>query len=169
MFFVGLLFGLGFDTATEIALLVLSGSSAASGLPWYAILCLPILFAAGMSLLDTAEGFFMSSAYGWALATPARKIHYNLVVTGLSVVVAVVVGTTQIVVFLGETLNLHGVVWDVFTIVDLNTVGFIIVGLFIAIWGIAILFRKRGWLDERWTVGTSSLKTNRNIRSAPTP
>ena len=83
MYIVGLLFGLGFDTATEIALLVVAGSGAASGLPWYAVLCLPILFAAGMSLFDTLQGSFMTYAYGWALARPLRKIYYNLVITGL--------------------------------------------------------------------------------------
>jgi high-affinity nickel-transport protein len=81
MFLVGLLFGLGFDTASEIALLVSTSSSAAAGLPWQAVLCLPVLFAAGMSLFDTLDGFFMTAAYGWALAAPLRRISYNLVVT----------------------------------------------------------------------------------------
>lgn len=82
MYPLGLLFGLGFDTATEIALLVLAGSGAASGLPWYAILCLPVLFAAGMSLLDTIDGSFMNFAYGWAFSKPVRKVYYNLTITG---------------------------------------------------------------------------------------
>ena len=85
---LGCLFGLGFDTATEVALLVLAGAGAAGGLPFYAILCLPILFAAGMSLFDTIDGAFMNFAYGWAFSRPVRKIFYNLTVTGLSVAVA---------------------------------------------------------------------------------
>ncbi|MEJ0049243.1 MAG: HoxN/HupN/NixA family nickel/cobalt transporter [Rhodospirillales bacterium] len=96
MYAVGLLFGLGFDTATEIALLVLTSSGAASGLPWYAVLCLPVLFAAGMSLVDTLDGAFMTVAYGWALARPARKMYYNLVITGLSVAVALMIGTVEV-------------------------------------------------------------------------
>ena len=93
---VGLLFGLGFDTATEVALLVLAGSGAASGLPWYAILCLPVLFAAGMCLLDTIDGSFMNFAYGWAFSKPVRKVYYNLTITGLSVAVALIIGTVEL-------------------------------------------------------------------------
>src|ERR1022692_899367 len=88
MYPVGVLFGLGFDTATEVALLVLAGTAVVSGLPFYAILSLPILFAAGMSLLDTADGCFMNFAYDWAFARPIRKVYYNLTITGLSVFVA---------------------------------------------------------------------------------
>ena len=96
MYPIGILFGLGFDTATEVALLVLAGGAAGAGLPWYAILCLPILFAAGMSLLDTIDGSFMNFAYGWAFSKPVRKVFYNLTITGLSVVVALVIGTIEI-------------------------------------------------------------------------
>ncbi len=96
MYPFGLLFGLGFDTATEVALLVLAGSGAASGLPWYAILCLPVLFAAGMSLLDTIDGSFMNFAYGWAFSKPVRKVYYNLTITGLSVAVALIIGTAEL-------------------------------------------------------------------------
>ena len=87
-----MLFGLGFDTATEVALLATAGAAAASGLPFYAILCLPILFAAGMSLLDTIDGAFMNFAYGWAFSKPVRKVFYNITITALSVAVALVVG-----------------------------------------------------------------------------
>src|SRR5262249_12428593 len=96
MYPVGLLFGLGFDTATEVALLASAGAAAAGGLPFYAILCLPILFAAGMSLLDSIDGAFMTFAYGWAFSKPARKVFYNLAVTWLSVVVALVIGTVEL-------------------------------------------------------------------------
>ena len=90
MYPIGMLFGLGFDTATEVALLVLAGGAAGAGLPWYAILCLPILFAAGMSLLDAIDGSFMNFAYGWAFSKPVRKVFYNITITGLSVAVALV-------------------------------------------------------------------------------
>jgi HoxN/HupN/NixA family high-affinity nickel-transporter len=96
MYPIGILFGLGFDTATEVALLVLAGGAAGSRLPWYAILCLPILFAAGMSLLDTIDGSFMNFAYGWAFSKPVRKVFYNLTITALSVVVALVIGTIEL-------------------------------------------------------------------------
>src|ERR1700758_1508282 len=96
MYPVGLLFGLGFDTATEIALLVLAGTSAAAGLPWYAILCLPVLFTAGMCLLDTIDGSFMNFAYGWAFSNPVRKIYYNITITALSVAIALLIGTVEL-------------------------------------------------------------------------
>jgi nickel/cobalt transporter (NiCoT) family protein len=112
MYPLGLLFGLGFDTATEIALLVLAGSGAASGLPWYAILCLPVLFAAGMSLLDTIDGSFMNFAYGWAFSKPVRKVYYNLTVTGLSVAVALIIGTVELLGLLADRFHLHGPFWD---------------------------------------------------------
>src|SRR5918995_2899770 len=91
MYPLGCLFGLGFDTATEVALLVLAGAGAAGGLPFYAILCLPILFAAGMTLFDTLDGMFMNFAYGWAFSRPVRKVFYNLAITGLSVAVALLI------------------------------------------------------------------------------
>src|SRR3954467_11452929 len=92
MYPVGLLFGLGFDTATEVSLLVLAGGAASFALPWYAILVLPILFAAGMSLLDSIDGSFMNFAYGWAFSKPVRKVYYNITITGLSVAVALIIG-----------------------------------------------------------------------------
>ncbi len=150
MYGIGLLFGLGFDTATEVALLVLTSSGAASGLPWYAILCLPILFAAGMSLFDTLDGSFMTIAYGWALMRPLRKMYYNLVVTGLSVAVALIIGTVEIVVLLGERLQLHGAFWDRIAAIDLNSVGFIIVGLFVATWAVSTAVWKYGRVEQRW-------------------
>src|SRR5215831_7102399 len=99
---VGFLFGLGFDTATEIALLVLAGTAVAGGLPFYAILSLPILFAAGMSLFDTADGCFMNFAYDWAFAKPVRKVYYNLTITGLSVFVAVFIGAVELLGLLAQ-------------------------------------------------------------------
>src|ERR1017187_8361051 len=96
MYPIGVLFGLGFDTATEVALLFLAAGAAGAGLPFYAILCLPILFAAGMSLLDTIDGSFMTFAYGWAFSRPVRKVYYNMTITGLSVAVALVIGTIEL-------------------------------------------------------------------------
>src|SRR5438067_5844374 len=130
MYPLGVLFGLGFDTATEVALLFLAAGAAGTGLPFYAILCLPILFAAGMSLLDTIGGSFMNFAYGWAFSKPVRKVYYNLVITGLSVAVAVVIGTIELMSVAADKLDLSGGIWSFASGVDLNTVGFAIVGMF---------------------------------------
>jgi nickel/cobalt transporter (NiCoT) family protein len=108
MYLVGLLFGLGFDTATEIALLILAGAGAASGVPWYATLCIPMLFAAGMSLADTLDGSFMNIAYGWALTQPVRKIYINLTMRGLSIAAAFAIGTAEVISFVSDTLRLDG-------------------------------------------------------------
>jgi high-affinity nickel-transport protein len=153
MYPLGLLFGLGFDTATEVALLVLAGSGAASGLPWYAILCLPVLFAAGMSLLDTIDGSFMNFAYGWAFSKPVRKVYYNLTVTGLSIAVALLIGTVELLGLLAQQLRLHGAFWDWIAGVDLNVLGFVIVGLFFATWIVALVVWKAGRVEEKWTAG----------------
>jgi high-affinity nickel-transport protein len=153
MYPLGILFGLGFDTATEIALLVLAGSGAASGLPWYAILCLPVLFAAGMSLLDTIDGSFMNFAYDWAFSKPVRKVYYNLTITGLSVAVALIIGTVELLGLLADKLGLHGAFWDWIAGLDLNTVGFVIVGLFFATWAVALLVWKFGRIEEKWSAG----------------
>jgi high-affinity nickel-transport protein len=147
---VGVLFGLGFDTATEVALLVLAGSSAAAGLPWYAILCLPVLFAAGMCLLDTVDGSFMNFAYGWAFSNPVRKVYYNIVITGLSVAVAVLIGSIEFLGLLAEQLNLHGMVWDRLGGVDLNAIGFLVVGMFIVTWAVALLVWRYGRIEDKW-------------------
>ncbi|WP_371538541.1 HoxN/HupN/NixA family nickel/cobalt transporter [Streptomyces sp. NBC_01023] len=155
MYPLGLLFGLGFDTATEIALLVLAGSGAASGLPWYAILCLPVLFAAGMCLLDTIDGSFMNFAYGWAFSKPVRKVYYNLTITGLSVAVAFIIGTVELLGLLTQKLGLHGAFWDWVGGLDLNIVGFVIVGLFFVTWLVAMAIWKFGRIEEKWTAGLS--------------
>ena len=127
MYPVGLLFGLGFDTASEVALLVIAGGAGAAGLPWYAILSLPILFAAGMSLMDTIDGSFMNFAYGWALSKPVRKVFYNLTITGLSVAVALVIGTIEIGGLISSKLNLSGPFWNWLENVNINLIGFVIV------------------------------------------
>jgi nickel/cobalt transporter (NiCoT) family protein len=151
MYPIGVLFGLGFDTATEVALLVLAGGAAGAGLPWYAILCLPILFAAGMSLMDAIDGSFMNFAYGWAFSTPVRKVFYNITITGLSVAVALVIGTIELGGLIASELNLPGSFWDWFENIDINLVGFVIVGLFIATWAIALSVWRFGRIEERWS------------------
>ncbi|MFD7797398.1 HoxN/HupN/NixA family nickel/cobalt transporter [Streptomyces sp. NPDC059759] len=153
MYPLGLLFGLGFDTATEIALMVLAGSGAASGLPWYAILCLPVLFAAGMCLLDTLDGSFMNFAYDWAFSKPVRKVYYNLTITGLSVAVAFIIGTVELLSLLADKLGLHGAFWDWAGSLDLNIIGFVVVGLFLTTWLISVVVWKFGRIEEKWTAG----------------
>jgi high-affinity nickel-transport protein len=151
MYPLGLLFGLGFDTATEVALIFLAAGAAGAGLPFYAILCLPILFAAGMSLLDTIDGSFMNFAYGWAFAQPVRKVFYNIAITGLSVAVAAVVGTIELGGLLAQKLHVHGSFWAWVEHININAVGFIIVALFIATWSIALTIWRVGHIEERWT------------------
>jgi high-affinity nickel-transport protein len=151
MYPVGLLFGLGFDTVTEVGLLVVAGGAAASGLPWWAILTLPVLFAAGMSLLDSIDGSFMNFAYGWAFARPVRKIYYNITVTALSVAVALLIGGLELFSVLSEKLGLtSGVVASVGAI-DLEYVGYWIVGLFVVTWVVALLVWRLGRIEERWS------------------
>jgi nickel/cobalt transporter (NiCoT) family protein len=151
MYPIGLLFGLGFDTATEIALLVLAGTSAAAGLPWYAIVCLPVLFTAGMCLLDTIDGSFMNFAYGWAFSSPVRKIYYNLTITGLSVAVALLIGTIELLGLFAGQLGWRGPFWDWLGGLDLNTVGFVVVGMFVVTWAVALLVWRYGRIEEKWT------------------
>ncbi|SDS02790.1 Nickel transporter NicT [Microlunatus soli] len=150
MFPIGLLFGLGFDTATEVALLVLAGTGAATGLPWYAILVLPLLFACGMSLLDCLDGILMSVAYDWAFLKPVRKIYYNLTITGLSVAVALLIGTIEVVSVLHDKLGWHNTVVDAVARISLDNVGFMIVGLFAVVWLIAVAYWKIARVDDRW-------------------
>jgi high-affinity nickel-transport protein len=150
MYPVGVLFGLGFDTATEVALLFLAAGAATSGLPVYAILCLPLLFAAGMSLLDTIDGSFMNFAYSWAFSKPIRKMYYNLTITGLSVAVAVIVGTVELLSVAAAQLGLHGAFWSWVSRINLNAVGYFIVGLFAVTWLLSLVIWKLGRIEERW-------------------
>jgi nickel/cobalt transporter (NiCoT) family protein len=151
MYPIGVLFGLGFDTATEVALLVLAGGAAGAGLPWYGILCLPVLFAAGMSLLDTIDGAFMNFAYDWAFSRPVRKIYYNITITGLSVAVALLIGTIELGGLVASQLGLSGSFWSYLENVDLNTIGFMIVGVFVATWAVALGVWKYARIEQRWS------------------
>jgi nickel/cobalt transporter (NiCoT) family protein len=165
MFAVGLLFGVGFDTATEVTLLVLAGSGAASGLPWQAIVCLPLLFAAGMSLFDTLDGAFMSVAYRWAFSSPVRKVYYNLTITALSVAVAFVIGTIELVSVLHGRFGARGPVADAIATLDLNSAGFVIVALFIAVWAIALAYWRFGRVENRWAHAHASANSDRERAS----
>jgi high-affinity nickel-transport protein len=156
MYPVGLLFGLGFDTASEVALLFLAAGAAGAGLPFYAILCLPILFAAGMSLVDTIDGSFMNFAYGWAFSKPVRKIYYNITITGLSVVVALAVGTIELLGLAAARLSLRGGLWSWITGVDADMLGYLIVGMFVITWVGALLVWRLARIEERWSVGARS-------------
>lgn len=150
MYPVGVLFGFGFDTVTEVGLLVIAGGAAATGLPWYSILVLPILFCAGMSLFDSIDGSFMNFAYGWAFAQPVRKIYYNLVVTGLSVAVALLIGAQEIISIFAEKLDIDTGVVGAIGGLDLGQMGFIIVGLFVVTWLTSVLIWRFGGVHERW-------------------
>jgi high-affinity nickel-transport protein len=151
MYPLGCLFGLGFDTATEIALLALAGTAGAGGLPFIAILCLPILFAAGMTLFDTINGVFVRFAYGWAFSRPIRKVFYNLAITGLSVAVALLIGMIELLAVLGERLSLSGGIWDWTSSLDLNIVGYGIVALFALTWAVALAIWRFGRIEQRWS------------------
>ena len=150
MYPIGVLFGLGFDTATEVALLVLAGSAVVSGLPFYAILSLPILFAAGMCLFDTADGCFMNFAYDWAFARPIRKVYYNLTITGLSVFVAFFVGTVEILGLIEQQYRLGGGFWMFMGSFDINKAGFVIVGVFVLTWAVALAIWHFGKIEQKW-------------------
>jgi nickel/cobalt transporter (NiCoT) family protein len=150
MYAVGLLFGLGFDTASEVALLVLAGTSAAAGLPWYAILCLPVLFTAGMCLLDTIDGSFMNFAYGWAFSNPVRKLYYNITITALSVAVALLIGSVELLGMFAGQFGWRGAFWEWLGGLDLNIVGFAVVGLFVLTWVVALLVWRFGRIEQKW-------------------
>jgi nickel/cobalt transporter (NiCoT) family protein len=150
---IGVLFGLGFDTATEVGLLVLAGGVAAFNLPFYAILVLPVLFAAGMCLLDTTDGIFMNFAYGWAFAKPVRKVFYNITITALSVAVALVIGTIELVGVLVDQAHitsgpLHGI-----ASIPLDYAGYGIVALFALAWLVALAVWRFGRIEDRWSAG----------------
>jgi high-affinity nickel-transport protein len=147
MYPLGVLFGLGFDTATEVGLLGISAAGASHGMPIWSILVFPALFTAGMTLVDATDSILMVGAYGWALARPLRKIYYNLTITSASVVLALVVGGVEALGLLGEQFGLGGWFWD--GVARLNdhfgTLGAVVVALFLASWVISVLvFRLSG-------------------------
>jgi high-affinity nickel-transport protein len=162
MYPIGALFGLGFDTASEVALLVLSGTAVANGLPFYAVLSLPLLFAAGMSMFDAADGCFMNFAYGWAFSRPIRKVYYNLTITGLSVFVAFFIGTIEFLGLLPAELNFHGGFWEFMSSFNINTAGFVIVGLFAVTWLVALAVWRFGRIEARWDAAATVARAGRS-------
>jgi len=150
MYPVGILFGLGFDTASEVALLVLAAGAGAAGLPWYALLCLPVLFTAGMSLLDTIDGSFMNFAYGWAFSRPVRKIYYNITITGLSIAIAVFIGGVELGGLLSQELGVSGSFARWLQTFDVNRAGLVIAGAFVVTWAGALLIWRVARIEQRW-------------------
>jgi len=148
---LGFLFGLGFDTASEIALIAISASAAKAAVPFVGIVSLPLLFAAGMSLWDTADGMFMTKAYKWAFATPARKLYYNLTVTAVAVAAALVVGVIELGQVIGERAGLEGAFWTWLEDLDFGSMGYVLVALFLATWAISVGLWKWLRLEERWS------------------
>jgi nickel/cobalt transporter (NiCoT) family protein len=150
MYPVGVVFGMGFDTATEVALLASTALLATESLPWYCIMCLPVLFTAGMSLMDTLDGIFMNGAYGWAFFNPVRKVYYNLSITGLSVAICFIIGTIEVLGLLPMELHMQGSFWSFMENFNINTAGFVIVGMFVLTWAVALLIWKVGKVEEKW-------------------
>ncbi|MEX3768831.1 HoxN/HupN/NixA family nickel/cobalt transporter, partial [Mycolicibacterium fortuitum] len=148
---IGVLFGLGFDTATEVGLLVLAGGAAAFNLPFYAVLVLPVLFAAGMCLMDTTDGVFMNYAYGWAFAKPVRKIFYNFTITSTSVAVALIIGTMELIGVLADRLHIESGPLAAAANINLDYAGYVIVGLFVVAWILALSVWRFGRIEQRWS------------------
>ncbi len=148
---IGVLFGLGFDTATEVGLLVLAGGAAAFNLPFYAILVLPILFAAGMCLMDTIDGVLMNGAYGWAFLKPVRKVYYNLTITAISVAVALIIGTIELISVLADQASIDSGPIAAIANIPLDYAGYAIVGLFFVAWIGAVAIWRFGRVEERWS------------------
>jgi high-affinity nickel-transport protein len=151
MYPIGFLFGLGFDTASEVALLAISAGAASQGLPFVAVVSLPLIFASGMSLMDTTDGAFMSKAYSWAFTNPIRKLFYNLTMTGLSVFVALFVGLVELAQIAIQMTGLDGEPWDAIAGFNLSSLGFVIVGSFVVAWVVAFAIFKTRRVEERWT------------------
>jgi high-affinity nickel-transport protein len=152
MYPLGLLFGLGFDTASEVGLLAMTAGASAGDLPIPAVLCLPVLFAAGMTLMDTTDGVLMSKAYNWAFLNPLRKLFYNITTTGLSAAVALLVGTIELLQVLIGMLGLHGEFLDGIAALNFGVLGYLIVGLFLMVWGLSVACWKLGRIEQRYSV-----------------
>lgn len=148
---IGFLFGLGFDTASEVALLAISAGAAKTDLPVFGILSLPILFAAGMSLMDTADGIFMTNAYHWAFSTPLRKVYYNITVTSLSVAAALLIGIVELTQVFSKQMGMTNGIWRWIQNLNISWVGYLLVFLFFISWGISYLIWKIFKIEERWS------------------
>jgi high-affinity nickel-transport protein len=167
LYFVGLVFGIGFDTTTEVLLLSATAYAAIQGLPYYAVLALPLLFSGGMMLFDTLDGTFMNFAYGWAFAKPVRKVYYNLVITGLSIGAAFIVGTVEILGILTTEAHLHGAFWDSMANFNINVAGFCIAGLFVLVWAVALTYWRVGNVENRWSANVPVAAAS--FEAAPEP
>jgi high-affinity nickel-transport protein len=170
MYPVGVVFGLGFDTATEVALLATAAFYASRHVPWYAIICLPILFTAGMSLMDTTDGIFMNLAYGWAFFNPVRKVYYNLAITGLSVAICFFIGGIEVLGLVPQ--EFHGLsqtkgFWGFMHNFNINTAGFVIVGMFIVTWAAAMLFWRYCHIEEKWSARLKTEQIGSNPSDLP--
>jgi len=163
MYPVGVVFGMGFDTATEVALLATTALFASRHIPWYAIICLPILFTAGMSLMDTTDGIFMNLAYGWAFFNPVRKVYYNLAITGLSVAICFFIGGIETLGIF--PMEIHGLsqtagFWGFMYNFNINTAGFVIVGMFVVTWAGAMMIWRFGHVEEKWNARLRGVNTS---------
>jgi high-affinity nickel-transport protein len=156
MYPTGFLFGLGFDTVTEIGLLVIAGGAVAANLPFWAVLVLPVLFTAGMALLDTLDGAFMTVAYDWAFSRPVRKVYYNITVTSLTVAVALIIGVIELGGLLADKLGIHSGPLATMGSLDLEHVGYGIVALFVVTWALSLSVWKLGRIEERWSANLTS-------------
>ncbi|MBE3562933.1 MAG: HoxN/HupN/NixA family nickel/cobalt transporter [Hydrogenibacillus schlegelii] len=150
VYFLGLLFGFGFDTASQVSLLALAAGGA-TVLSWAGILSLPLLFAAGMVLMDTADGVFMTGAYSWALNTPLRKVYYNLTITGITVIVALLIGGMELMQVIADKLGLEGGFWSLLELLEIEWLGYAIVGLFAVTFAASYAIWKWGRIEERWS------------------
>jgi nickel/cobalt transporter (NiCoT) family protein len=159
LYFVGLIFGIGFDTATEVVLLAATAYAAIQGLPYYAVLALPFLFSGGMMLFDTLDGAFMNFAYGWAFARPVRKVYYNLVITALSIGAAFIIGTIEILGILTTEFHLNGSFWNLMANFNINVAGFCIAGMFVAVWAVALIYWRMGNVEAKWTANVATVPT----------
>jgi nickel/cobalt transporter (NiCoT) family protein len=151
---VGVLFGLGFDTTTEVLFLGTTAFLALQHIPWYAIICLPVLFTAGMTVMDTTDCVFMNLAYGWAFFNPVRKVYYNLAITGLSVAICFLVGGIEVLSLIStevKGLSQAGGFWGFMRHFNINVAGFVIVGLFLLTWAAAMLIWRYGRIEEKWS------------------
>jgi len=146
MYPLGVLFGLGFDTASEVALLGISAATAGKGMPLIFVMLFPLLFAAGMSLVDTTDSILMLGAYGWAFVEPIRKLYYNMTITLVSVLVALVIGTIELLGILADKLALEGSIWAWVGNLDFERVGYLIIGIFLVSWlGSTLFYKVKGY------------------------
>lgn len=154
MYPLGFLFGLGFDTATEIGLLAISAATAAKGLPIWSIMVFPTLFTAAMSLVDTSDSILMVKAYGWAFTAPVRKLYYNLTITAVSIVVAAIVGGAEALGLIAEKMDLHGAGWGFARMLasNLGNLGYLIVGIFVVSWIVAVVVYRLNGFDALDTI-----------------